>query len=211
MSKKNKNNSPYTAAITGGGFLFEETNLLLPLLQSENRITLLKEEMINNHILQINSEKSRQRTITEVARRFDTMPISFWQDYIDMEENERKIALLFVILKTYKICFDFHIRVTMRKWNGIAKSITHEDLMMELSEIASKDEFVNTWSENTMRKVASKYLSILRKVEILDNNNELHSVEANNMDYYIRIGEPWFLEACLLQPYQIDSIKQMMK
>ncbi|MGM9795454.1 MAG: BrxA family protein [Candidatus Aphodosoma sp.] len=210
MSKKNKNNSPYTAAITGGGFLFEETNLLLPLLQSENRIALLKEEMINNHILQINSEKSRQRTITEVARRFDTMPISFWQDYIDMEENERKIALLFVILKTYKICFDFHIRVTMRKWNGIAKSITHEDLMIELSEIAAKDEFVDSWSENTMRKVASTYLSILRKVGMLDNDSELHSVEANNMDYYIKIGESWFLEACLLQPYQIDRIKQMM-
>lgn len=32
----NKNNSPYTAALTGGGFLFEETLTLLPLLQAEN-------------------------------------------------------------------------------------------------------------------------------------------------------------------------------
>ena len=202
--------SPYTAAITGGGFLFEETNLLLPLLQSEDRVAMLKEEMVNNRILQINAEKSRENNIREIVRRYDTMPVRFWEDYKEMAENDQKIALFFVILKTYKVCFDFHIRVTMRKWNGIAKSLTHEDLMMEFSEIAAKDEFVNSWSENTMRKVASTYLSILRKVGMLDNNSELHSVEANNMDYYLKIGEPWFLEACLLQPYQIDSIKQMM-
>lgn len=202
--------SPYTAAITGGGFLFEETNLLLPLLQSNNRAALLKEEAVNNRLLHINSETSRKRNIVEIARRYDTMPVSFWEDYKEMEENDQRIALFFVILKTYKVCFDFQIRVTMRKWNSIAKSLTHEDLMMEFSEIAAKDDFVNSWSENTMCKVASAYLSILRKVGMLDNNSELHSVEANNMDYYINIGEPWFLEACLLQPYQIDRIKQMM-
>ena len=210
MIKKNKNNSPYTAAITGGGFLFEETNLLLPLLQSEDRVAMLKEEMVNNRILQINAEKSRENNIREIVRRYDTMPVRFWEDYKEMAENDQKIALFFVILKTYKVCFDFQIRVTMRKWNGIAKSLTREDLMLEFSEIAAKDEFVNSWSENTMRKVASTYLSILRKVGMLDNNSELHSVEANNMDYYIQIGAPSFLEACLLQPYQIDSIKQMM-
>ena len=201
--------SPYTAAITGGGFLFEETNLLLPLLQSDNRDVLLKDEAVNNRILQINAETSRKRNIVEIVRRYDTMPVSFWENYKTMDEHEQKIALFFVILKTYKICFDFQIRVTMRKWNGIAKSLTRDDLMMEFSEIAAKDEFVNTWSENTMCKVASAYLSILRKVGMLDNNSELHSVEANNMDYYIKIGEPWFLEASLLQPYQIDRIKQM--
>ena len=202
--------SPYTAAITGGGFLLEETKLLLPLLQSEDRVAMLKEEMVNNRILHINAEKSRQRNMVEITRRFDSMPVSFWENFKEMEEHEQKVALFFVILKTYKICFDFQIRVTMRKWNGIAKSLTRDDLMMEFSEIAAKDEFVNSWSENTMRKVASTYLSILRKVGMLDNNSELHSVEANNMDYYIKIGEPWFLEACLLQPYQIDSIIQMM-
>ena len=202
--------SPYTAAITGGGFLFEETNLLLPLLQSDNRVTLLKEETVNNRILQINAEKSRENNIREIARRYDTMPVSFWEDYKTMEEHDQKIALFFVILKTYKICFDFQIRVTLRKWNGIAKSLTHEDLRMEFSEIASRDEFVNSWSESTLRKVSSAYLSILRKIGMLDKANALHSVEAGNMDYYLKTGEPWFLEACLLPPFRIDQIKQLM-
>ena len=70
--------SPYTAAITGGGFLFEETNLLLPLLQSDNRDVLLKDEAVNNRILQINAETSRKRNVVEIARRYDTMPPTFY-------------------------------------------------------------------------------------------------------------------------------------
>ena len=81
---------------------------------------------------------------------------------------------------------------------------------MEFSEIASRDEFVNSWRESTLRKVSSAYLSILRKIGMLDKANALHSVEAGNMDYYLKTGEPWFLEACLLPPFRIDQIKQLM-
>ena len=107
--------SPYTAAITGGGFLFTETNALLPLLQSADREALLKDEKLNNRLLKINAETSRNRAIAEIARRYDAMPASFWEDYKNMNEDDQQIALFFVILKTYKICFDFHINVTMRK------------------------------------------------------------------------------------------------
>ena len=54
-----KMNSPYTAAITGGGFLFEETRILLPLLLAENSGELLRQEKVNNNLLHINAENSR--------------------------------------------------------------------------------------------------------------------------------------------------------
>lgn len=204
----NKNNSPYTAAITGGGFLFEETNALLPLLQSPDREVLLKNEKVNNRLLMINAETSRYRAIVEIARRYDAVSASFWNDYQNMSEDDQKTALFFVILKTYKICFDFHVNVTMRKWNSISKSVVYEDIEMEFNELSAKDEFVDSWSDKTKRKVASAYLTVLRKVGILDKEDNLHSLNANNFDYYIIHGEQWFLEACLLQPYQIENIKK---
>lgn len=206
----NTNNSPYTAAITGGGFLFSETNALLPLLQSAEREALLKDEKVNNRLLKINAETSRYRAIVEIARRYDTMPPSFWVDYQSMNETDQQVALFFVILKTYKICFDFHVNVTMRKWNSISKTVVYDDIAMEFSEVAARDEFVDSWSDKTKRKVASSYLTILRKVGMLDNNDRLHPLSAENFDYYILTGEPWFLESCLLQPYQIDNIKKQL-
>ena len=202
--------SPYSAAITGGGFLFEETNALLPLLLSDDRETLLKDEKVNNRLLKINAETSRYRAIMEIARRYDAMPASFWDDYQAMSEDDQRIALFFVILKTYKICFDFHINVTMRKWNSISKSLVYDDIDMEFNEVSARDEFVDSWSDKTKRKVASAYLTVLRKVGILDKEDQLHSISASNFDYYITIGEQWFLEACLLQPYQIEKIKNQI-
>jgi hypothetical protein len=45
---------------------------------------------------------------------------------------------------------------------------------------------------------------------MLGEENELHPVKDtdDNMAYYIRIGEQWFLDACLLQPYEINEIKK---
>lgn len=206
----NTSNSPYSAAITGGGFLYAETNALLPLLQSEERETLLKDEKLNNRLLKINAETSRYRAIVEIARRYDAMPPSFWVDYLSMSETDQEVALFFVILKTYKICFDFHVNVTMRKWNSISKSVVYDDIAMEFSEVAARDAFVDSWSDKTKRKVASAYLTILRKVGMLDNEDRLHPISAENLDYYIRIGEPWFLEACLLQSYQINNLKKQL-
>ena len=204
------NNSPYSAAITGGGLLFTETNALLPLLQSTDREALLKDEKLNNRLLKINAETSRYRAIVEIARRFDTMSSSFWLDYQSMNEEDQLVALFFVILKTYKICFDFHINVTMRKWNSISKTLVYDDIDMEFNEVSARDEFVDSWSDKTKRKVASAYLTVLRKVGILDKEDNLHPLSASNFDYYITIGEQWFLEACLLQPYQIDNIKKQL-
>ena len=107
----NNNNSPYTAAITGGEILFTETNALLPLLQSADREALLKDEKLNNRLLQINAEESRKKTIGEISRRYDAVPASFWVDYQSMSEQDQTIALFFVILKTYKICFDRYRRL----------------------------------------------------------------------------------------------------
>lgn len=205
-----KINSPYTAAITGGGFLFEETNALLPLLQSPDRVALLKDEKVNNRLLKINAETSRKKAINEIARRYDAVSSSFWIDYQNMSEDDQKAALFFVILKTYKICFDFHINVTMRKWNSISKSLVYEDIDMEFNEVSARDEFVDSWSDKTKRKVASAYLTILRKVGILDKQDQLHPLSASNFDYYIINGEQWFLEACLLQPYQIEAIRNQI-
>ena len=128
-----------------------------------------------------------------------------------MNEDDRRIALLFVILKTYKILFDFQINVAIKKWNSVSRTIDLQDLAMEMNEIAAKDEFVDSWSESTKTKVASAYLSMLRKCGMMNREGNLVQLKPSNADFYIRIGEPWFLEACFLAPYQISNIKSQIE
>lgn len=200
--------SPYSAAITGGGFLFDETDVLLPMLMSPDADALLADERLHNNCLHINAEKSRAKAILEIRRRFNAVPGSFWHEYRQMSKEDKTVALFYVLLKTYKILFDFHINVTMRKWNSAVRRIDSSDLMMEFYEIAARDEFVDSWSENTKKKVAGAYLTILRKVGLIADDGALRPVSCDNFPFYLKIAEPWFLEACLLEPYQVESIKK---
>ena len=204
-----KNNSPYSSAFTACSFLFSEFNAVLPLLQSEDANQLLKEEVVNRHYLMVNNEVSAKRIIHEFKRRYDAVPKDFWEWYDTLDETAQKAALLYVIIKTYKLVFDFHVHVAIKKWNSVDHSITTDDLQMELLDVSANDEFVDSWSEQTKKKLMSAYLTILRQADMLDSkSNELRPLRLmpNEYKYYIDNGDVWFLDACLLTPMEKENI-----
>lgn len=205
-----RQNSPYTATITGCGFLYYEFLRILPLLMSGDSARLLKEEIDNNLLFQVNSQKARLRFLAEFKRRYNALPISFWNVFLKMNELSQRASLLYVILKTYRLVFDFHFNVTVKQWNSVDQRIRKTDIMMELSELSSRDSFVDSWTDNTKSRCASQYLTILRQAGLLqEKTDKLHAIhlDISDYEYYIRSGEEWFLEACLLYPYEVNDIK----
>ena len=205
-----KQNSPYTATITGCGFLYYEFLRILPLLMSKDSTRLLKEEIDNNLLFQVNSQKARLRFLAEFKRRYNALPISFWNDFFKMNELSQRAGLLYVILKTYRLIFDFHFNVTVKRWNSVDQRLCKTDIMMELSDLSSRDPFVDSWTDNTKSRCASQYLTILRQAGLLqEKTNKLLPIHLPLADYeyYIYSGEEWFLEACLLYPYEVNDIK----
>lgn len=203
-------NSPYSATITGCALLFNEFMRVLPLLMSQNSAELIKNELQSNELLQVNSQKARQTFMNEFKRRFNAVPYAFWVDFQKLTEDGKKAALLYTVLKAYKLAFDFHFSVTIKRWNSVERTLLKNDLMMEFNEIGARDAFVDGWTDNTKKQCVSKYLTILRQVGMLDGEtNELKALhlEANDFAYYIHSGEEWFLEACLLYPYEVSDIK----
>lgn len=105
---------------------------------------------------------------------------------------------------------DLHLNLVLWKWNSARQSLNRSDVQMEINEIAAKDKFEAGWSENTKEKVASSFLSFMRKAGFFSDGDEnLVTIRLEDAEFafYLQIGEPWFLEACLLQPYEINRIK----
>ena len=206
----NKYNSPYTAAITGCSFLYYEFKRILPILMSADAEQLLKDEVENNQILQINSRKARRTFVLEFNRRFAAVPLHFWQAWQGWSEEGQRAGLFYAILKTYKLVFDFHFNVSIKRWNSVDHQLAKFDIMMEFNEIAAHDEFVDSWSDNTKDRCAGAYLTILRQAGLMtEKTNELQSIHPDDseLEYYFRSGEEWFLEACFPYPYEINDIK----
>lgn len=205
-----KHKSPYTASMTGCGFMLDETVRILPLLMAEDSDDLLRQEIESNNLLLMATKTTRNRAVAEFKRRYKSVSPSFWGEFLSLSSRMQSLALLFVLLKTYRLYFDFQIEVVLKKWNSFNQSVTKNDLLVSMSDIACNDEFVDSWSDNTREKIASSYLSILRKVGfITDKSNNLRQLDYSDeeLKLFVRIGEPWFLEAILLPKYRIDSIK----
>lgn len=209
----NKIKSPYSAAITGCGFQFYEFQRVFPLLMDANSKTLLQDEIENNRLLQVNSRKARRTFVLEFKRRFASVRYNFWEAWNGMSEQGQKAGLFYSILKTYKLLFDFHFDVTVKKWNSVEQQLMPSDLEMEMNEIAAKDEFVDGWSELTKRKCISQYMTILKQVGLLTAEGKLKPVHFNAADsaWYFHTGETWFFEACLMHPYEIKDLKEQLQ
>ena len=118
-----KGNSPYSAAFTAGSFMMYETIRMLPLFLAENSEELIEQEIEENKYMMINSIVSRKRYISELKRRFNAVPRSFWEDFLEWDEPAQRLGILYVIITTYRILLEFHLNVTIKKWNSIDHEI----------------------------------------------------------------------------------------
>lgn len=191
--------------------MYEEMRALLPMLMSPDRDSLLKEELLTGEYLMMSSERTRSRAIPEFVKRYNAVPKSFWNWFLTLNDKSQRVAMFYVILKTYKIVFDLHINVVLEHWRGVDQRVSKNDLMMEFNEISANDAFVESWSKNTKDRVASAVCSVLRKVGLMEEKNfDLKPIDFSDIDstYYIQNNELWFLEACFLEPYEVQKIKE---
>ena len=190
--------------------MHNEMKAMLPLLLSPDADALLKKEISENNILLIKSETSRKKAVLEFKRRFNAVPRVFWEWFSTVSESTQLWAMFFVNLKTYRIYFDFQVNVVLNNWNGISRTVTYNDILSEFYQISASNAFVDSWSKETKDRITSSFITLLRKVGLLDaKTSELRSPQVNEEEfaYFLKINEAWFLDACLLEPYVINRIK----
>ena len=142
---KQKIQSPYSAAFTAASMMYREMNALIPLMQDEHAQDLIKQEIEENRLLRINSLMSRKRVVSELQRRYNSVPKSFWDHYLLLSEKAQRVALFYVILKTYQLLFDTQICVTLNLWRSASAELQTSDVMIYLNELAAQDSFVDSW------------------------------------------------------------------
>lgn len=212
MATQLAKNSPYSASFTGAAMLFNEMNVAVQELLKDDSPETIKRLRTDPDLIQIKAARSRERVTAEFVRRFHAVPKSFWERYVTLTESEQRLALLYVILKTYRLLFEFQINLVLPKYNSPDRMLTKNDIQMSLSELATKDAFVDSWSDETRDRLSSQYLAILRQGGLInETTKELQepSLPEEDFLYYIQIGEIWFLQACLLPGYKIEQLKQL--
>jgi len=192
--------------------MYNEMNIVIDMLLADDSRETVRLLRTDAQYLMIKAARSRERVTSELVKRFRTMPVSFWQEYRQLGEKQQRLALFFVILKTYRILFEFQVNLAIPKYNSVDRVLTKNDAFAALSEIASKDEFVDSWTAETRDRVASHYVTMVKQAGLVDEETgELQAPDIDDADFipYIKSGDLWFLQACFLPAYRIEQIKQL--
>tara|TARA_B110000503_G_scaffold78214_1_gene120264 strand:- start:12742 stop:13332 length:591 start_codon:yes stop_codon:yes gene_type:complete len=189
--------SNYDANFTAGGILFNEFISLEDMLLSENFVERICIEEEENNVMGVATNSARKRIISEIKRRYNVVPNDFWILFFGWNENEQKLALFFLCLKTYPLIFDIHFEVTLKKFK-VGSSLNAYDIQMQIDEIASSDDGVASWSVSTLKKMNVQYRKALKDVGLWNGERFLEATNTSSQfwSYFEDHHEAWFLSAC---------------
>jgi BrxA len=199
MSLIMPNKTKYDANFTAGGLLLNEFKALEVMLLNPDFKDLIKIEEEENNVIGIATNSARKRIISEIKRRYDQVDIEFWEHFFEWDENDQKLGLFYLCLKTYPLVLDIHLEVALIKYRT-GSTLEAYDIQMRMEEIMSYDDEVAKWSESTFKKINVQYRKMLRDIKMY-NGRKLKPLENANSffwDYFKQINEHWFLKACFI-------------
>lgn len=196
---------PYSSAFTASALLFNEFSKVKENILADDFNRQMKAEVSENIRMGIKSQSARKRISQEMIKRFESAPAGFWPFFFERNEEEQKLALFFLCLKTYSLMLDYHLEVALKRWKTRSEQLGTFDLQMRLDEISSKHPDVDAWSESTKTKTITVYLRTLSEAGLLKNGKLQKPIRVNPdfWEYFIKNDESWFLESCFTRVDQI--------
>lgn len=193
------NKTKFDANFTAGGIFFNEFSNLRYYLLDENFEEIVRNDVEENKILAIKTLSARKRVVSEIIRRHKLMTTDFWNNFIQWNDHEQKLALFYLCLKTYPIVFDLHFQVTVKK-QKLGMELTEYDIQMRLDELASTSVDVESWSDTTIKKINTQYRKALKDAGLYKRKNVYKPENVNPIfwSYFKENDDIWFLDACFI-------------
>lgn len=194
-----------------GGLLFNETIAVIDYLIA-GKIKELNKVIKTTDVLKTNSEASRLRILSEIRRRDKAVKIEVWHFIGNLVKSEQQLALFYVCLKASKLLFDFQVEVVLEKWRTLDHIVIKNDALYFIDKKSMHYPEMENWSDNTKEKTATVLIRILNEAGILNESRLNHpDVSDHFWAFFIKQGDPWFLELCLMPKNQRDKIMEIAK
>lgn len=196
----------YSSSFTAGSLLFNEINSILEILRFSD-IQQERKRIVSENLFKLNSESARKRVLTEIVKRVKPIKKELWGHYNLCDDQERKALLLYIILKSHPLMFDFQSEVILEKYRTLNLELTKDDIEIFLVRKISEHPEIETWSDTTREKVKNTILWILSQANIL-KENQINSLSLHSTFWreFLTYGEKWFLELSLLKKNERETI-----
>lgn len=169
-----KKTSPYNGSLTREQFLFYEmrttAKLLSEGLSDQNVIC----RIMADNLFQYPTEKSIKNLSRVCLRRLHVMEDeNLIRAVANQPSDVAKQICLYAMMKDNRLVRDFMITVIGEKYRSKDTSFGKIDLNTFFLRLQEQDDWVASWSEQTIKKIKSVLVGILVQNEYLDNNRSV--------------------------------------
>ena len=173
--KAEKETSPYSAVITREQFLFYEMRTTAKLVSQGMADAEVADTISAENLFQYPTEKSVRKMAFTCIRRLKALDDSELIAAIATQPSDvAKQICLYAMMKQYRLVWDFMITVIGAKFQSCDLSFSRLDLNVFMMRLQEQDDWVASWSDNTIAKIKQVLARVLVENEYLDSVTSDH-------------------------------------
>ncbi|EMA6342979.1 DUF1819 family protein [Bacillus cytotoxicus] len=172
----------YKSTIKSRPFLFLETKKVSSLLLQGLKEFEVKEKAVVENIFQVNTESRKKELASIILARLKVLDEYLIQKIVHGDIESSKTIVLYAILKTDRLFFEFMNEVFKEKFIFRETYITDADFNVFFEHKQQQSEKIASWNEYTFYKLKQVYIRILFEAGFLKNQKGDREVERPLLD-----------------------------
>ncbi|WP_404989134.1 DUF1819 family protein [Clostridium culturomicium] len=159
----------YKSTIKSRPYLYKETKKAAGLVNSGLDIDKIKEKSLEDNIFQLESEARKREVASIIAARLKTLDerVIYYIENSNVETS--KILVLYAIMKTDRLFFEFINEVYKEKILLKDLFIRDKDFGAFFQNKREQSEIVASWTEDTLKKLKQVYIRVLFESGLIAN------------------------------------------
>lgn len=192
----------YKSTIKSRPYLYKETKKASSLINKGLSVEEIKEKSLEDNIFQLESEARKKEVASIIIARLKNLDEHIIYSIENSNIETSKVLVLYAILKTDRLFFEFINEVYKEKTLLKDLFIRDKDFGVFFQNKREQSEKVASWSEYTFKKLKQVYIRILFESGLIANQKgdreiRVPIIENEIKEYLYSIGDKVYINAVL--------------
>lgn len=192
----------YKSTIKSRPYLYKETKKATNLVRQGLSVSDIKNKSIEDNIFQLESEARKNEVASIITARLKDLDNYIIDKISESNVETSKILVLYAILKTDRLFFEFMNEVYKEKLLLRDLYIRDKDFNTFFQSKKEQSEKVSSWTEITFKKLKQVYVRILFECGLIENQKGDRKIktpilENEIKEFLCKIGDKTYINAIL--------------
>jgi len=160
----------YRLSFTTGGLYYRESIKLAELYLARHDWSEVRQKVLAENLLQINTHSSQVRTYREVSSRLQQLSDIELELFMDCSEQDKRYLLWLGVCRYYKFIEQFAVEVLREKFLSMDMSLTHHDYDVFFNRKSEWHNELDALSQSTRNKLRQILFRIQVEAGLLSSN-----------------------------------------